>query len=253
MESNLLVSVIIPVFNVRPYLNEALDSVINQTYANLEILIIDDGSTDGSAEICDEYANTDTRIAVLHQDNRGLSAARNIGLELMSGEAVVFMDSDDAYRPQYVEKMVESMINNEVDIVICKASIHETLGKMDKSDSEPAYPTAANGQYDRIESLRLLAVGAINQGVWNKLYKSKLLRDIRFPDGHVYEDIDTTFRIIDLCQNTYVISDNLYMRRFRKGSITDTCSKENISDMILAHSHFDKFIFDNSPKIFSDD
>ena len=94
---NELVSVIIPVFNVRPYLEEALDSVIHQSYENLEIIIINDGSNDGSGEICDEYAVKDKRIRVIHQENRGLSAARNAGLDCMTGDYVAFLDPDDAY------------------------------------------------------------------------------------------------------------------------------------------------------------
>ena len=94
MGNNELVSVIIPVYNVQPYLREALDSVIHQTYSNLEIIIIDDGSTDGSGRICDEYAEQDQRIKVIHQENKGLSSTRNAGLDRMTGEIVAFLDSD---------------------------------------------------------------------------------------------------------------------------------------------------------------
>lgn len=105
-----LVSVIVPVYNVKPYLNEALDSVINQTYRNQEIILIDDGSTDGSGEICDEYATRDNRIKVIHQTNQGLSAARNAGLDIMHGSVISFLDSDDAFHPQMIEIMLHEMI-----------------------------------------------------------------------------------------------------------------------------------------------
>ena len=106
-----LVSVIIPVYNVAPYLREALDSVIHQTYHSLQILIIDDGSTDGSASICDEYLS-DPRVIVIHQDNRGLSNARNVGLDLMTGEYTAFLDSDDAYHPTFIENLVDIILNS---------------------------------------------------------------------------------------------------------------------------------------------
>ena len=99
---NSLVSVIIPVYNVKPYLKEALDSVVQQTYRKLEIIIVDDGSTDGSDKICDMYRQ-DTRVTVVHQENRGLSNARNTGMSMMKGDVVAFLDSDDAYYPDMIE------------------------------------------------------------------------------------------------------------------------------------------------------
>lgn len=120
MNNNYLITVIIPVFNVKPYLIDALESVINQTYKRLEIIIIDDGSTDGSGEICDEYAQKDDRIRVVHQNNKGLSAARNVGLDLLSGDIIAFFDSDDIYHTDFIEKMVEAMLENNTDIVLCK-------------------------------------------------------------------------------------------------------------------------------------
>ena len=131
-----LVSVIIPVYNVRPYLNEALDSVLDQSYENLEIIIIDDGSTDGSSELCDEYGKKDARICVIHQDNRGLSAARNAGLDHMTGDLVAFLDSDDAYDPEYILTMLSAMypqnaaFSEPVDVVVCKYTVHYSTGEM---------------------------------------------------------------------------------------------------------------------------
>lgn len=125
-----LVSVIVPVFNVKPYLNEALDSVINQTYKNLEIILVDDGSTDGSGEICDEYSAHDKRFVVIHQENKGLSCARNTGLDLMKGELVAFIDSDDAYCPEFIRTMVDAMNHEKADVVMCKTAIIRTTKKL---------------------------------------------------------------------------------------------------------------------------
>lgn len=253
METGGLVSVIIPVYNVLPYLAEAIDSVINQTYEDLEIIIIDDGSTDGSGDICEEYAQNDSRIRVVHQENKGLSSARNIGLDAMTGEMVVFVDSDDACRPDYVEAMMKAMNRDNSDLVVCRFTVHNTTGKMKRSERDRLYPTADKGIYTRIDALRLAADGTINPGVWNKLYKSALWKDIRFPEGHVYENVDTTYRVVNLCSTVCVIDEPLYMYRKRQGAITEVVSAKNVNDWLMARSHFEDFIKENIPDAFSDE
>lgn len=140
-----LVSVIIPVFNSKVYISEALDSVINQTYKNLEIIIIDDGSTDGSGKICDEYAEKDNRIRVFHQKNIGVSAARNAGLDLAAGDFLAFLDSDDAYELTFIDSMMTAMIQNNADIVMCRYTEHKTTGKMSFNRHAGFYPVIAGG------------------------------------------------------------------------------------------------------------
>ena len=112
----MLVSVIVPVYNVSPYLREAIDSVINQTYKELEIIIVDDGSTDGSGAICEEYASSDSRIKLIHQSNRGLSGARNTGLECATGDFVAFVDSDDSISPVFIETLVNALSSASASI-----------------------------------------------------------------------------------------------------------------------------------------
>ena len=248
-----LISIIIPVYNVAPYLAESLDSAIFQTYKELEIIIIDDGSTDGSGIICDEYAKRDARIRVVHQENRGLSAARNTGLDMMTGDAVVFLDSDDAYHQDYVSTMVGAMNRENADVVICRFTIHKTSVKMALDNKSKFYPTVKNGTYDRDSALRVLVDGAINPGVWNKLYRKRLWDEVRFPVDHVYENIETTFRIFDLCSKTVILDQLLYMYRKRPGAITEVPSKKNINDWVLARSHFEAYIRKNIPEIFSEE
>ncbi len=204
MDDSVLVSVIIPVYNVLPFLVETLDSVINQTYTNLEIIIIDDGSTDGSGDICDEYAIKDRRIHVIHQKNEGLSVARNKGLEIMSGQAVVFLDSDDAYHPNFIREMISSLLRESVDLVVCKFTTHETTGKMRHNYQDKHYPNAKAGFYDRVSALHLLVDRSINPGVWNKIYKSELWRNIRYPIGKVYKKIEILYRIVNKCNSVFV-------------------------------------------------
>ena len=251
MENNKLVTIIIPVFNVAPYLKEALESAVRQTYNNLEIIVIDDGSTDGSAEICDAFAQKDTRIIVVHQKNRGLSAARNVGLDRMTGDVVAFLDSDDALEPTFVEIMISKQNQNEADLVICKYTNQHINTRMEQHDTDIVLPNIEQGLYDQNTSLRSLAAETINYGVWNKLYKKDCWHGIRFPEGHVYEDIDTTYRIIYSCEKVCVVNIPLYMHRMRVGSIIDSNTKQNIEDYLLACSHFESFIVENIPAVFT--
>lgn len=245
-----LISIIIPVYNVEPYLTEALDSVISQTYEKLEILVIDDGSSDRSGIICDQYADKDKRIRVVHQENRGLSAARNAGLDRMTGEACAFLDPDDAYEDSFIERLLAVMLSEEADLVVCKYTIHQTVSKLSRGRGQ-AMPLGGQGNYDRVQGLRALADGSINVSVWNKLYRSGLWRKIRYPEGFVYEDIDTTFRIFNICHLIHVLDEPLYLHRKRRGSITQTPSMKNLRDRRLACSHFDSFIELNTPEVFT--
>ena len=248
--NNPVVSVIVPVYNVAAFLPEALESVVHQTYKNLEILLINDGSTDGSGEICDAYADRDVRITVIHQENRGLSAARNIGLDRMSGEFVAFFDSDDALDEEFIEKQLSVILETGADLTVCKYTIHETAELL-KRGCEEKVPPSASGIYDHDKALYALADGAIDVSAWNKLYRKELWRNIRYPDGYVYEDMDTTFRIFDLCNTIYVLDEPLYMHRNHPGSITKTISVKHINDRKRAASHFADFIDGYRPGVFS--
>ena len=248
-----LVSIIIPVYNTKIYLREALESVIHQSYQNLEVIIIDDGSTDGSGEICDQYEAQDRRIRVIHQDNRGLSAARNAGLEEMTGQAVMFLDSDDAYHPEIVQALLEAMNREQADVVLCKFADYRTDTEMSVGiiNDKMNVPVAPEGVYDRIHALRALADVQINVSVWNKLYRRELWNAIRFPDGHVFEDSATMFHIFDLAGKVYVIDRNLYMHRIHAGSITASWSECKLRDWGLASSRCESFVRSHMPGIFS--
>ena len=251
MDENSLISIIIPVYNVRPYLTEALDSVLCQTYEKLEIIIVNDGSTDGSGEVCDTCAERDARVIVIHQENKGLSAARNVGLDRMTGEVVAFLDSDDAYDPRYIENMWRAMFEEKADMAVCKYTVHHTVGKLFSKGDEKASPSIGQGLYDGLDVQRALADRQINVSVWNKLYRRKLWKNLRFPEGHIYEDMAVTFRIIERCEMVYVLDQPLYLHRNRPGSITNTVSSDNIRDWELAYAHYARFIEENTPDIFT--
>lgn len=252
MDRNGLVSVILPVYNTLPYLPEAIESVINQTYGNLEIIVVDDGSTDGSGKICDSYAEKDKRIRVIHQKNLGLSAARNTGLDLMKGEAVAFIDSDDAYHPDFIAKLKTAMLEENADIAMCKYTVEYSTGKMALHDSGKRMPPTGPGRYSRVSALRALADRSMDHVVWNKLYRRGLWNDLRYPAAHVYEDVDTTYRVINRSSLLCVLDDSLYLKRSRTGSISITYSPENTADWQLAFSHFESFIEANIPDLFSE-
>ena len=248
-----LVSVIVPVYDVRPSLEECLESVVTQTYQNLEILVIDDGSTDGSGEICDRFAENDSRIRVVHQENKGLGAARNVGLDLAGGSVVAFLDSDDAFLPDAIEKALNAMIATHADITLFKSKTVKTEGRMNLENLSAvnASPQISKGVYEREESLLRLAEGKINMPVWSKIYSSALWEDLRFPEGVAYEDYSTAVRLFDKASRTVVLDDSLVFYRKRPGSITATCSLQNIRDLNVAFSHLETFVKKHTPELFS--
>lgn len=241
-------SIIIPVYNVRPYLREALEGVILQTYQNIEAIIVDDGSNDGSGAVCEEFAECDPRIKLIRQENLGLSAARNRGLDAAAGELIAFLDPDDAYYPRMIEVMVETMVRGGADIVVCGFRTFHTRGRMPRPDSEAAgrvLECSGNG------ALREMLAGRIDTAVWEKLYRAKLWEGIRFPEGQVYEGTRTTYKILQKAERVLILPQKLVMHRVRSGSITQTESAENVRDLLLAGEELAAFVAENTPGIFS--
>jgi len=230
-----LISVIVPVYNVAPYLREALDSLIYQTYKKLEIIIIDDGSTDGSGEICDEYLS-DTRVKVIHQANKGLSVARNKGLDIMTGDYVSFLDSDDAFVPEMLEKMIEAMKYYDVDIVTCGYDTYRTDGKLNRQQTKKngGFHFSEKKILDSKEAQNWVLFGKMPVNVWSKIYKKKIWKDIHFPEGHVYEDIQVIFQLFDKSKRILTIPDSYVLHRKRNESITETKSVKYTHDRLLA-------------------
>ena len=224
-----LVSVIIPVYNVSRYLPQCFDSVISQTYRNLEIIVIDDGSTDDSGSICDQYAEKDDRIHVIHSDNRGLASARNLGLENVRGEYISFIDSDDWIEPHAIDTFLKTAIMTEADIVNARycseyvgRTVHRPIGKKDSHI------------YFGKDILSAFAEGKFGNVVWNKFYRAECFRDIRFPDGHNYEDIAIVWKIMKILSESggmvTALSDELIHFRVRTSSISHTYALNNVTD-----------------------
>ncbi|MCM1500999.1 MAG: glycosyltransferase [Clostridium sp.] len=193
------VSVIVPVYNVMPYLRKCIDSIVNQTYEQLEILLVDDGSTDGSGKVCDEYAEHDCRVRVIHKKNGGLSDARNVGIEAATGEYVAFIDSDDFVSEAFIEVMLKALCDSHADMSMVKRE--SAFWDGEKLDNNiPIIRTADDNIQVSVlnphDALERMLYRDINTGAQFKFLKREILGDIRFPVGWLYEDMATTYKMI---------------------------------------------------------
>lgn len=250
-EQDPIVTVIIPVYNVLPYFKDTIESVIKQTYYNLEIIIIDDGSTDGSEVICDEYL-ADKRVRVIHQENKGLSKARNVGLDLMSGEYVVFLDADDFLLPQMIQTMIDTITQYSADIVISGYSVIPLRNQFRKQNTSKYLSRLyRKEELDSVEAQNRLIDGEISYHVWNKIYRSDLWENMRFPEGYVYEDAQVVIKLMEKSSRIITIPEILITHRKRKGSITETNTLKNIQDQIFSHEYIEDYIRLHTPAVFS--
>ena len=209
------VSIIIPVYNVEQYLERCLETVVNQSYKGLEIILVDDGSTDSSGKICDKYKELDERIVCIHKENGGLSSARNAGVNIATGEYFVFVDSDDWVSIRMVETLTKALQKNNSDIVCCEFYnvSDSTLAVSDFSSNER--------KLTKEEAILELINWKIRDYAWNKIYNSALFDGVRFPVGRNYEDMATTYKLFDKANSVYVIPDCLYYYYFRENSIAN--------------------------------
>lgn len=222
-----LISIIIPVYKVEIYLEKCIQSVINQTYENLQIILVDDGSPDNCGKICDEYAQKDHRIEVIHKSNGGLSDARNKGLEIAKGEYIGFVDSDDYIEADMYEVLYNLLKQYNADVSICN---FYTV-----SQGKITIKNADNGinEYNRIEILKeILLDKNIQSYAWNKLYKKELFDEIKYPVGKKYEDIGTTFYLLEKCNKVVVTGKPEYYYINRQDSIVNNVTETTITDYI---------------------
>ena len=212
-----LISVVIPVYNVEKYLNKCVDSVLQQTYSEIEIILVDDGSTDKSGKICDNYIKKDSRIKVIHKENGGLSSARNAGIENAIGEFICFIDSDDFIELEMLEKLVKSMLDYNADMAICNRNhLFENGKKYVKFDMLNQIKEMNNLEaLFELNNFKYFDISACG-----RLYKKSLFSNIKFPVGKLCEDYYVMYRIIEMCNKILYISQPLYNYFQRKGSIT---------------------------------
>lgn len=228
-----MVSVIIPIYNVEKYLEECVESVLCQTYQNLEVILVDDGSPDGCGAICEEYAQKDKRVRVIHKENGGLSDARNAGLDVCRGDYIVFVDSDDCIHPQMIERLYNLLMKYQADMAICSfQDIEENemplYAKYDAQGKE--YCFEKENIMNQLQSRNLLTVVA-----WNKIYKARLFENIRYPKGYIHEDEFVIHKLLHLCTRTVYTEEKLYYYRKRGDSIMGNISPKKIQDIYLAY------------------
>lgn len=244
-----LISVIVPIYNTEKYLVECVESIRKQTYSNIEIILVDDGSTDASIEICDEFAEKDSRVRVFHKENEGVAVARNFGIQHSNGQYVVIVDSDDVAVDKMIEVLYTQIKENDADIAVGNYYIY------DESDGNFYYYITEADYCVEVLSPQELIDRQAGAWKWNstafmlttfKLYKKVLFDDVSFTHGRRFDDEASTHRLFLRSKKTVFVNDNVYLYRRRSGSImrskfdlswardlVEVFSKK-ISDLVLA-------------------
>ena len=238
-----LISVIVPVYNVEKYLNECINSIVKQEYKNIEIILVDDGSTDTSGKMCDQLATTDERIRVIHKKNGGLSDARNHGISEAHGTYLAFIDSDDFVSQDFISSLYRNLVQNDADIAVCGFNryfdeqniINDQIQGIDKKLSPE-------------EAIKYLNIyGYYSDSACNKLFQRSLFVDIEFPVGRLFEDTLVMVKIFDRTKAVYYNSNAKYFYRQRKGSIVTT--PQNAKKQIDAATSVKEYIDKNHPEL----
>lgn len=234
--SDKLVTVIIPVYNVEDYIRDNIESVVNQTYQQLEIILVDDGSTDASGSICEEYAKKDSRIKVIHKKNAGQSSARNDALDIMTGEYLVFLDSDDYWDLNCIQDMIDQMEQEQADIVCCGCKMIKN-GEIEFTINTVPQKTVWSG----VDAMFLmLERKGLDSNPWGKLYKAEDWKEVRFQAGKYYEDIPIMYKLLEQSKKVVHIGVCRYNYRLRNDSTTG----ETFSEKRYAYTEFSKEVYD---------
>ena len=225
------VSVIVPVYQVKDYIAQCIESVLAQTFTDWELILADDGSTDGSGEICDRYAAVDDRIAVLHSKNRGAATARNAGLARATGRYITFLDGDDYWAPHTVERLLCRIRETDCDVAACDFL---NLLPQEKDNFTLALSAQTVTGREVIEHLKNERNHGMWTIVWNKIYKRALLEGVRFPDGRFFEDEFFSNRLYPKCNRIEVIPEVLCYHRVLASSTMNTQNTQNYLDLVDA-------------------
>ena len=209
-----LISVIIPVYNVKPYLRMCADSVFSQTFRNLEIIFVDDGSTDGSGELCDELAAEDSRVRVIHQANGGLSAARNTGIDASTGAYLYFLDSDDAISPVTIVHLWTACVRTKADVAV---GDFIRFSEEAVPEERRKFTSEAFGTEEALR--RMLMNEGFGHQAWGKLFRRSLWENYRYTKGILYEDYAVIYDVMLGAKKAAAVTDALYFYRMQAGSI----------------------------------
>lgn len=247
MNDQNLLSIVIPVYNVEKYIKQCLNSLVIQDLTEIEIILIDDGSTDSSGKICDEYSKKYSSIKVYHQKNGGRSSARNLGIQVATSTWITFVDSDDLVTNDYIDTLKSILYKSNIDIIIfkyrkfrqnrIKPNINNNLVTLNKISSKEAYMSLGDETFGCY--------------LWNKIYKKKLFKDILFPLGRNFEDMDTLYKVYNSSHEFYVLNKVLYLYRQREDSLVYTITFKNKEDRIQALYDIYKYEEKNYPSLYS--
>lgn len=240
-----IISVVIPVYNVQEYLNRCVDSILNQTIGNYEVILVDDGSSDGCPEICDVYAEANGNVISLHKENGGLSDARNFGVQHASANYIVFVDSDDYVDPEYLESLWKLHLKYGADIVVQGVKREQENGDL-LNDIRSSFEGPVNAQ----KAIELMCYGRnVAIFAYAKLYAKKYLLNTPYPVGKLHEDIFTTYRLFDQCETIAIGAESEYHYLVRKGSILNSKFSLRHMDSLEGAYEIIEFVKKQYPKI----
>lgn len=238
-----LISIVVPVYNISGYIEKCISSLSGQTYKNIEIVLVDDGSTDNSGDICEVYAKKDGRVKVIHKKNGGLSDARNKGIGNATGEYISLVDGDDYVDKDYIEKQYKTLKKYDADMVITshkviypKKTIDESTGKEYTDNSEGILK-------------RILYDDGVDLSAWGKLYKKSLFDNIEYPRGRLFEDSATTYKLVDTSNTIAVNSVPTYNYMMRSDSIVNETFSESKMDLIISTEEMTDYIRKKYPEL----
>lgn len=247
MTNTALISIIVPVYNTEKYIGKCLDSLINQTYQNIEIICINDGSTDGSKKILEEYTKKDKRIKLINNINSGPAISRNLGLDNSNGEYIMFCDSDDSYKPQMCEKLHKAITENDVDFATCQAGIEYEKGINRAFCANTLTKKMPTG----LQYLCNIKISNLSILLWHIIYKKSIIDkyNIRFPDGLESDDVLFNYQYFCATQKYYGILEELYNYVVRENSIMDNyykrINKSKLYDRIKIFKNLYQFLEKN--------
>ena len=235
-----IISIIVPIYNVGKYLPKCIESILNQTFKNFELILVNDGSTDNSGVVCDDYAKKDTRIKIIHKSNGGVSSARNAGLYVAKGEYIGFVDPDDYIDKNMYEKLYRLCIDNNSDIAICRFN-REINGKIQNKES-----TEEIIELNNMEAMNELFKGNLYRfSLCNKLFSKKCFNDVLFPEERIHEDLSTTYKLFDNSKKTVYINYCGYIYVRRENSILTSTYNEKRLQAFIAWDEIIEFIDKN--------
>lgn len=245
MKEDSLISIIVPIYKVEKYLDRCIDSLVNQTYRNIEIILVDDGSPDLCPQICEDWKNKDERIKVIHQKNKGAAAAKNTGLDMASGKMISFCDADDYMEKSMIETMVHYMHTSQSDIVSCGVNWVDEDGN---TLSIKCGDECVLNQPDAIKCL--LTNGIIREQVWDKLYKREVIHNVRFVEGKKIDDVFWTYRAIGNARKIAVIKDALYFYTQRSSSVMGAGYQDYWMQTLEAYQKRCDYISEAFPEVY---